>query len=126
MDTCKILIIDKNKKDSDSLSRLLSEEGYQTACADTGGEGIKKTASDIFNLIITDIIFTDIVANDLIRKLKKTSKKSPPILILSEQDDTEEIEEFFRQGIDDYIVKPPRISYLLKKIESLISGSSQV
>ena len=124
MDTGKILIIDKNKKDSDPLSRLLSEEGYQTVCADTGGEGIKKAASEAFNLIITDVIFTDIIANDLIRRLKKAGKKSLPILVLSEQDDTEEIEEFFQQGIDDYIVKPPRISYLLKKIESLLSVGS--
>jgi two-component system, OmpR family, response regulator len=124
MDTGKILIIDKNKKDSSSLSRLLCEEGYQVVCADTAGEGIKKAASNVFNLIITDVIFTDITANDLIRRLKKAGKKPLPILILSEQDDTEEIEEFFQQGIDDYIVKPPRISYLLKKIESMVSGGN--
>jgi DNA-binding response OmpR family regulator len=123
MDTCKILIIDKTEKDADFLSRLLSEEGYQVFCANTGQEGIKKLKSDIFNLIITDINFKDIAGQDLIYQLKKSMKKPAPILVLSEQDDAEEIEEIFQQKVDDYIVKPPRISYLLKKIESLISGS---
>lgn len=120
MDSGKILIIDSSKKDIDSLSALLGEEGYQACRADTGREGIKKLKSDSFDLIITDIAFTDIKGVDLILQLKRAAKKKIPILILSGQDDAEEIEEFFQQGIDDYIVKPPRLSYFLKKVESLV------
>jgi DNA-binding response OmpR family regulator len=116
----KILIIDRYKKDADTLSALLNEEGYQAYCANTGREGVKRLKDDAFNLIVTDIDFTDIKGHDLIIELKRAMKKKPPILILSEQDDADEIEEFFQQGVDDYIVKPPRFSYLLKKIESII------
>ena len=124
MDSGKILIIDNSKKDMDSLTALLGEEGYQTCRANTGRDGIKKLKSDAFDLIITDIAFTDIKGTDLILQLKRAAKKKIPILILSEQDDAEEIEEFFQQGVDDYIIKPQRFSYFLKKVESLISGIS--
>ena len=124
MDSGKILIIDNSKKDMDSLSALLDEEGYQVCRVNTGRDGIKKLKSDVFDLIITDIAFTDIKGADLIIQLKRAAKKKTLILILSEQDDVEVIEELFQQGIDDYIVKPPRISYLIKRVESLVSGVS--
>ena len=125
MNSTKILIIDSNKKDLDSLAALLRGEGYGVSCAANGYEGIKKAAEDEFGLIITDLALSDIRGEDLFFQLKKkTRKRKTPILVLSEQDETEVIEELFQQGIDDYIVKPPRISHLIKRVESLTSGVS--
>jgi DNA-binding response OmpR family regulator len=124
MDTMKIFIIDSSKEDAESLSALLKEEGYNAYHASTVYEAIKKLKSDIPDLIITDIKFPNIKGLDFVSQIKKTAPKTPTI-VLSAQDDIEDIEEFFAQGIDDYIVKPPRISYLLKRIEHLITGADQ-
>jgi DNA-binding response OmpR family regulator len=124
METCKILIIDKNEKYAQGLSNLLREEGYQTSCVNSFQAGIKSLKNDFFDLVITEADFKDIVRESLIPQLEKSMKKKTPILVLSEQDDAEEIEDFLRQGISDYIIKPPRISYLLKRIESLISSGN--
>jgi DNA-binding response OmpR family regulator len=121
MEKCKILIIDKNEKYAQELSNLLREEGYQTSCVNSFQAGIKILKSDVFDLVISDIHFKDIIGESLIKQLKKSMNKKTPILVLSEQDDAEEIEDFLRQGISDYIIKPPRISYLLKRVESLVS-----
>ena len=125
MNSSKILIIDSNKKDLDFLAALLSGEGYRVSCTNNGYEGIKKTGEEEFGLIITDLALSDIKGEALFSQLKKKArKKKTPILVLSEQDETEAIEELFQQGVDDYIVKPPRISYLIKRVESLVSGVS--
>jgi DNA-binding response OmpR family regulator len=123
MNTLKILLIDKNKKEAGSLSALLKEEGYRIQCANTGYEGIKKAKEGDFNLIITDLSFPDIRGEAFIYRLRQAAKNKIPIIALSEDDDSEAIEELFRRGVDEYIIKPARFSYLMRRIENLLSGS---
>jgi DNA-binding response OmpR family regulator len=126
MNPAKILIIDNNKKDKDFLYALLQGEGYRVSYSCSGYEGIKQAKQENFNLIITDLNLTDINGKNLISQLKKAAKNKgknkASLLILSEQAEIEDIEEFFQQGIDDYIVKPPRLSCLLSKIEQWTSA----
>jgi DNA-binding response OmpR family regulator len=117
----KILIIDSNKQDTDSLSVLLHGEGYRVSCSGSGYEGIRKVKEGDFDLIVMDLSLPDINGKDLIRQIRKSAKEKTPLIILSEQDEVEDIEEFFQRGVDDYIVKPPRFSYLLSKIGQLIN-----
>jgi DNA-binding response OmpR family regulator len=119
MKPVKILLVDYSKKDMDSLSVLLEGEGYHVSSTNSGHEGIKRAEQETFDLIITDLDFPDIKGKDLVFQLRKVSKKNTPLLILSRQDEVEDIEDFFQHGVADYIVKPPRFSYLLNKIKRL-------
>jgi CheY-like chemotaxis protein len=121
MNSAKILIIDSCKKDMDSLYALLNGEGYRVSCSGSGYEGIHQVKQENFNLIITDLSMPDINGKNLILQLKNAAKNKIPLLILSEQAEIEDIEEFFQQGVDDYIVKPPRLPFLLSKIEQWTS-----
>jgi DNA-binding response OmpR family regulator len=122
MKPAKILIIDNCKKDMDSLYALLHGEGYSVSCSASGCDGVKQAKQENFNLIITDLSTADISGKSLISQLKKAVKNNTHLLILSEQAEIEDIEEFFQQGVDDYIVKPPRFSCLLSKIEQWTSA----
>ena len=119
MDSAKILLIDSNKEDLDSLSSLLGEKGYNVICADSGREGVKKAAEEKFDLIITEVLLADIKAGQLCSKLRK--KKAVPVIVLSSNDEANDIEDLLQKGIADYIIKPPRPSYLLSRIEMYIS-----
>jgi DNA-binding response OmpR family regulator len=122
MKPAKILIIDNCKKDMDSLYALLHGEGYSVSCSASGCDGIQQAKQGNFNLIITDLVTADINGKSLISQLKNAAKNNTHLFILSEQAEIEDIEEFFQQGVDDYIVKPPRLSSLLSKIEHLTSA----
>jgi DNA-binding response OmpR family regulator len=123
MDTPNILIIDNDKDSLFALSALFYKEGYRVSCANSGNEGIEKAKNKAFRLIVTEIDLPDIRTERYIGRLRRTGKVKAPILVISRSDDTEEIEELFQQGIEDYIVKPPRMSYLLKLSRRMIHGA---
>ncbi len=123
MNSAKILLIDGNKKDRDSFSSLLNGEGYNVYCADNGDEGLKKAKSEKFDLIILDLILPDINGEEICSRLKSSRRyNGVPILVLSAKDEIEDIEELFLRGVDDYIVKPPRLSYLISRVEFNITN----
>ncbi len=123
MDFARILLIDNNRECRYSVSTFLSAEGYKVCCVDNGHEGLEKAADERFDLIILDLLLPDIKGEEVCSKLKNNRRYSVvPILVLSEEDETEDIEKLFQMGVDDYIVKPPRFSYLLNRVEFNISN----
>jgi len=123
MDPAKILLIDSNREDRDTVSAFLNEEGYIVHSAGNGHEGLEKAKSDKFDLVILELLLPDIKGEEMCTRLKHSvNKRTTPILVLSTKDDIEEIEELFQKGVDDYIVKPPRLSYLIKRVEFNIAN----
>ena len=123
MDPAKILLIDSNREDRDTVSVFLSGEGYIVHCADNGYDGLEKAKSDKFDLIILELNLPDIKGKEVCTRLKHgRNKRNTPILILSARDEIDEIEELFQRGVDDYIVKPPRLSNLISRVEFNIAN----
>ncbi len=124
MDSAKILLVDYNTEDRLSVSALLEARGYNVCSADNAGEALKRINDDIFDLIIIDPLTNDAKGNDVFGRLKAfTRKKAAPLMVLASGDEVEEIEELFKKGIDDYIVKPPRASYLISRVEHYTAGN---
>lgn len=122
-DSAKILLIDSNEKERKSVSGLLSGEGYSVYPVDNGSQALKKAGEEVFDLIIVDITLPDIKGADICLRLKKNRRNArAPVVVLSAKDDTDEIEELFQKGISDYIIKPPRISYLISRVEFHITS----
>ncbi len=123
MDYPKILLIDGNREDRDSVSSFLGGEGYLVECADNGREGLDRARKEKFDLVILDLILPDMKGEEICARLKsRGNKRAVSVLVLSAKDEIDEIEELFQKGVDDYIVKPPRLSYLMKRVEFNISN----
>ncbi|MDD5504334.1 MAG: response regulator [Candidatus Omnitrophica bacterium] len=119
--SAKILLINGGKEVV-MLPEFFIKQGYRVSCVNTGREGVKKLRVDIFNLIIADVAFTGMSVSDLASQAKRAAGRKIPLVVIGEQDDIEDIEEFFRQGADEYIVKPLRLDYLNERVEYLVSG----
>jgi DNA-binding response OmpR family regulator len=117
----KILLIDDDK-DTARFLEFFTKQGYKVSCFNTGRDGVKKMRGDTFNLIIANAAFAGMSTSDLVSQARRAGGKRVPLILLGEQDDTEDIEEFFRQGADEYIVKPLRLAYLNERVEYLTSG----
>ena len=55
----RILVIEDEKKVADFLFRGLSEEGYRIDIAPTGAAGFAMATSDLYGLIILDLMLPD-------------------------------------------------------------------
>jgi len=118
----KILLIEDNEEDSTSISNLLKENGYNTSCVDKGRDGLKQLKEERFDLLILDLLLPDMKGEDICMRLKNNRKlKNIPIIVLSVKDDIDDIEELFEKGIDDYIIKPPRLDHLMSRVQAQIT-----
>ena len=118
----KILLIDPNKKDASYVLKLLTEKGYNVSHFIDAKVALQRIDEIKFDLIIMELELEGIKGKTLYKKLRAKKKaKGLPILVLTSQDDIDEIEELFQQNVDDYIIKPPRNSYFLSRVELLLA-----
>ncbi len=118
----KILLIDPNKKDARYVMKLLTERGYNVSHSIDAKAALERIDEIKFDLIIMELEQEGVKGKTLYKKLRSKKKtKGLPILILTAQDDVDEIEELFQQHVDDYILKPPRNSYLISRVELLLA-----
>ena len=125
MNPRKILLIEDDQQDATLITNLLKEKGYIVTHVSGGKEGIKKAKRERYDLIILDLLLPDSKGEAVCVSLKRGIRcKKIPIIVLSVKDEIEDIEDVLRLGADDYIIKPPRPQYLLKKIEERLSSTS--
>ena len=99
--------------------------GYDSVFAVNGAEAVKIATTQKPDLILMDIIMpvmNGYQATRLIRQNPKT--RSIPVIAVTVLTSSEEREECFRSGCNDYIAKPFTAKELASRIEKLLKQSS--
>jgi len=112
----KILIIDDELSQLESLEMYLHERGYNVACATTGSEGLKKNLSFKPDVVILDIRLPDMGGIEVLQELKRKQNNSNVIIITAFHDMDITISAI-KHGACEYIPKPIDIEELEKAIE---------
>jgi len=120
----KILIIEDDQFLREFLFKKLNEENFEVLAAKEGKEGVELAKKEKPDLILLDLILPKKNGYEVLEDLKKNPLTSEiPVLVLSNLGQKEEIEEAFRKGAKDYLVKAyfsleeivSKIRLLLKK-----------
>lgn len=117
----EILIIDDEPQIRKLLQINLESNGYKVIQASTGKEGIMLAANHPPSLILLDVGLPDKSGLDVLKELREWYSK--PILILSVQNDEENIVRALDDGATDYLTKPFRTGELMARIRSAIRRS---
>jgi len=117
-DTYNILIIEDDKEISAMLSEFLSENGFVAAVAVNGVEGLRRAASERYNLIILDLMLPFKSGDELLRELRSFS--DIPVIVISAKALTRDKIDLLNLGADDYVTKPFDLGELLARIHSNI------
>lgn len=115
----KILVCDDEIKIRETFRDYLSAKGFDVTLAGNGEEAVRKTRENNFDLIILDVmmpVMNGLEACKIIRRNTDT-----PILFLSALGEEQDILDGFRNGCDDYIVKPFPMSVLTQKCNVMIN-----
>jgi two-component system phosphate regulon response regulator PhoB len=116
----RILIIEDERDLVDGLVYNLQREGYETAVAYDGQEGLRKAQTLLPDLILLDIMLPTMSGTDVCRELRAGERtRDIPIIILSAK--AEETDQIigFSLGADDYVTKPFSIRVLQQRIKAL-------
>jgi len=128
MDKKRILIFEDSEIFADMLLEFLNEEGYETARAENGLEGIKQVYSFFPELIVTDVEMPLFKGYQSTRLLKsRPATKNIPIIMFTSLGESKDIFWGEQAGANCYIEKAPEnFKELSKEIARLLAESPPV
>ncbi len=115
----KILFIEDESALQKALGDVLSQEGYKMISALDGKIGMRLAKTENPDLILLDLILPRMLGLDVLKSLKKDSEtKWIPVIVLTNREDLEMIEQAMTLGASSYLIKANySLEELLKKIK---------
>ena len=119
----KILLVDDERQLTDALSVLLKQNNYSVDCAYDGEEGLDLALSDIYDVIVLDIMMPKLNGIEVLKRLRQNNVSSP-VLMLSAKSELDDKILGLNLGADDYMTKPFSTKELLARIKALLRRKS--
>ena len=111
----RILVVEDEYKLADLIQTRLKKENYIVDIALDGEEGLFKALTDIYDLIILDVMLPKKDGFEILKTLKDNNTKSN-ILMLTARDSISDKLEGFENGADDYLTKPFHMEELVARV----------
>ena len=117
----RILIVEDDELNRDSLRRLLLRRGYEIVLAVDGTEGVEVARVEAPDLILMDMSLPGIDGWEATRRLKGDPEtRATPIIALTAHAMASDRDTALAAGCDDYDTKPIDLDRLLPKIRALL------
>ncbi|MCY7356046.1 MAG: sigma-54 dependent transcriptional regulator [Rudanella sp.] len=120
----RILIVDDNNDICLLLERFLGKQGYKTASALRGEDGLALVRKDSFELVICDFKLPDIDGLEMLRRIKVISPKTS-VIIITGYSDVRVAVQAVKHGAYDYVTKPLYPDEILYTIKSALERRIQ-
>jgi len=112
----KVIIIEDDVEVLESLSEVLTSEGYEVETAMSGEEGIRKCRAKRFSLALLDIKLPGMNGTQVLEVLHKEFPSMVKIMITG-YPSLENAVASLKQGADAYLMKPIKPVSLLKILD---------
>jgi two-component system response regulator RegX3 len=117
-----ILVVEDEEAIREGLIDVLVFHGYGVDSAATGPDGLEKSLSGKFDLILLDIMLPGMDGYEICNRIRREDRNQP-IIMLTAQTSDEEIIQGLKLGADDYVPKPFSIQELVLRIEAVLRRS---
>ncbi len=111
----RILIIEDEFNLADAIKTKLQKEKYIVDISTEGEEGFYKATSDIYDLIILDVMLPNMNGFDILKGIREKQIKSK-IIMLTAKSMLEDKLNGLKNGANDYITKPFHIDELIARV----------
>jgi DNA-binding NtrC family response regulator len=116
----KVLVIDDEVDIREGLELLLTTEGYQAETAQNATEGLQKLASNIYDLVLLDLMMPDKSGMEVLEEVRQRDKETP-IFMITAYGSVEAAVNALKLGANDYFSKPWDNDKLIIEIDSMIA-----
>ena len=122
----KILIVEDDELNRDSLRRLLRRRGFDIVLAVDGEDGIAVARAEAPDLILMDMSLPVVDGWEATRQLKADPAiQATPIIALTAHAMSGDRDKALAAGCDDFDTKPIDLDRLLPKIHALLVSTSE-
>jgi CheY-like chemotaxis protein/phosphoribosyl 1,2-cyclic phosphodiesterase len=118
----RVLIVDDDPNLRLLAAAALKREGYETAEAGDGEEGLEKFQAIKPDILVLDLNMPRLAGIEALQRLR-LENVSVPVLVLTAQGDENSIESAFQSGATDYLVKPFSPPQLCSRVRACMARS---
>lgn len=121
----RLLLVEDEIQLSEALNQILSKNKYLVDVVYNGEDGLDYGLTDIYDVIILDIMLPKLNGLEVIRKLRKENIKTP-VILLTAKGEIEDRVKGLDSGGDDYLVKPFSTEELLARLRALTRRQGEI
>src|SRR6516225_2627973 len=120
-DPARILVIDDSEANRDIIATRLRAQGYETAEAADGEQGLAAVNACTPDLILLDVAMPKLNGLEVCRRLKSDGRRPfTPIILLTARADTRDVVAGLDAGADEYLTKPVDHAALIARVRSVL------
>ncbi|WP_374012140.1 PleD family two-component system response regulator [Pseudoxanthomonas koreensis] len=119
----RILLIEDSPTDRAVFTQWLERAGHEVVYASNAEDGIEMARQQLPDLVLMDVVLPGMSGFQATRALSRdTATTKIPVLIVSTKSMETDRAWGMRQGAVDYVVKPPRETELMARINQLVAA----
>ena len=117
-----ILIVEDNEMIRVAIEHLMDKEGFLVAVANNGAEAYRLLDSIKFDMVLTDMMMPEVNGMEVIKHTKSNPAiEHMAIIVVSSTGAERYVNDAFRNGADDYIIKPFKPFELVLRIKKVLA-----
>lgn len=121
----RILLVEDELPLSEALTQILKKNNFSVDAAGDGEAGLDNALSDIYDLIILDIMLPKMDGISVLKNLRKEGIATPVILLTAKGEISDKVKGL-DSGADDYLAKPFATEELLARIRALSRRKGEI
>lgn len=119
-----ILIVEDQYSLADAMKATLEKESFNVTVATDGETGEDEALSDVYDLIILDVMLPGKNGFDILRSVK--TELDTPVIMVTAKGEIEDKLNGLEHGADDYITKPFHIKELVARVNAVLRRVNRV
>lgn len=121
----RLLVVEDEESIRNGLIDVLVYHGYEVDSADNGTDGLTKSLSGHYDLLLLDVMLPGVDGFEICNQVRERDKEQAIIMLTAKSAD-EDIIRGLSYGADDYVAKPFSIAQLVLRIQAVLRRSNAV
>jgi two-component system OmpR family response regulator len=114
----RILVVDDDADLRDLLVLLLTREGYDVLCAESGLQALECLETAPVDLVLLDVMLPDQDGFDTCAQIHM--KTNVPVIFLSARLSEKDVQRGYENGGTDYVSKPFHVRDLVDRVQAAL------
>ncbi len=120
-----ILVVDDERSNLESLSKIFAREGWRVALAASGAEALEAVRRDRPEVVVTDLMMPGMTGEALLRAVKAVAPETE-VVLMTAYGTVETAVEAMKAGAYDFITKPVKRHAIVKTVRQALEKASLV
>lgn len=119
--SANILVVDDLEANRDMLARRLQQLGHLVKSAESGADALQRLEDFAIDLVLLDLMMPEMDGIEVVRRMKADTRfASIPVVMVSANDEMDNVVRCIEMGAEDYLPKPFNPVLLRARVEACL------